>query len=363
MDNMIENMARFYSGYIQIQENDFKENPSINNTFNYSSDLDSILTNHTEITQFTHRVESFALAAADEKSYGTAVFGINPELEDNISEISKWVESGSYLQTGDKGVLIGKQLAENLELQLNDTVVLLGQGYHGVTAAGKYEITGIMNFPLSGMNNNLLYMDLENCRELFSIPNSLTSIVIMLDDREQVPEVTNALNQNIQEHLTAYTWKEILVEIENLIAGKLASGKIIMGILFMVIGFGIWGTIIMLMAERKREFGIMIALGVRKSVLTWVLMFESILIGLLGILAGFLGSFPILYYFNMNPIRVTGDVAETYSQMGFEPIIKFSIDPQIFLNPTIIVFVLFAIIFIYPVINIRKLKTADALRA
>ncbi len=96
-------------------------------------------------------------------------------------------------------------------------------------------------------------------------------------------------------------------ELESLIAGKQSSGKIVNGILFMIIGFGIWGTIIMLMAERRRELGIMIALGVRKIRVAWILVIESFLIGLLGVITGIIGSFPLIQYFYLNPIHVTGD--------------------------------------------------------
>jgi len=363
LENMIENMVRFYSGYIQIQDSSFKDNRSINNTMEYSESLDSIIRNEEQITRFTQRIESFALASSGEKSSAVAVFGVIPESEDHISQLSKWVESGVFLKAGEKGVILGIDLAENLGLKLNDTLVLLGQGFHGVTAAGKYPIRGLLNFPIQEMNSNIVYMTLENCRDLFSIPGKSTSIVIMLDNPKNVDEVVASLRNKMKNEFKVYPWYELLEEIENLIEGKLASGKIIKGILFMVIGFGIWGTIIMLMAERKREFGIMIALGVKKIRLIYILFFESLFIGILGILVGFAGSFPLIFYFFKNPIRVTGQAAETYSSMGFEPVIKFSIQPDIFINPAITVFILFGIIFLYPVWHLKKLKTADALRA
>jgi ABC-type lipoprotein release transport system permease subunit len=363
MDNMIENMVRFYSGYVQIQDSSYRDNRSINNTFLYSKSLDSLIRADKRISTSTQRIESFALASSGEKSAGAAIFGVLPGPEDGISQISKWVASGRYLESGDKGVMLGINLANNLGLELNDTLVLLGQGYHGVTAAGKYPITGLLDFPLEEMNNNIVYMELENCRELFSVPGRSSAVVIMLHNPKAADDVTASLGNKIDSGLKAYPWHELLEEIENLVSGKLASGKIIKGILFMVIGFGIWGTIIMLMAERKREFGIMIALGVKKTKLVYILLFESILIGILGILAGIAGSLPLVTYFFINPIYVTGKVAETYSTMGFEPVIKFSVQPEIFMMPSLTVLVLFAIIFLYPIWHLKKLKTADALRA
>ncbi|MCF8368158.1 MAG: ABC transporter permease [Bacteroidales bacterium] len=362
-ENMIDNMVRFYSGYIQIQEDGFFENRSLNNSLKFTNEIEDIINNTEGITQYTQRIESFALASTGDKSFGAAIFGILPPEEDQISGLSKKVSQGEYIASGSKGIMIGKGLADNLGIGLNDTLILLGQGYHGVTAAGKYHVAALLNFPINDMNNKLAYLDMEACRELYDLPGRSTSIVIMVKKPNDVNSIISNLQTKVPEGLMVYSWEEIQAELMSLISGKKASSKIIKAILFMVIGFGIWGTIIMLMAERKRELGIMVAVGVRKIRLIWIVAIESFLIGILGIVFGFLLSFPLVYYLYSNPIHVTGKVAETYAQMGFEPVIKFALHPDIFSSPAITVFALFAIITLYPVWFIKKLKTAEALRS
>ncbi len=363
MDNMIENMVRFYSGYIQVQDSSYRDNRSVNNTFAYTRALDSLVSREPGITIHTQRIESFALASSGDESAGAVVLGIQPEKEDSISQLSKWISSGTYLRPGDKGVMLGITLAENLGLRLHDTLVLLGQGYHGATAAGKYAVTGLLDFPLQDMDNNIVYMDLATSRELYSLPGRATALVIMVADPGKTGQVTARLNASVEPGLKVLPWQVLLEEIESLVAGKMASGKIIKGILFMVIGFGIWGTLIMLMSERRRELGIMIALGVKKVRLGYILLFESVLIGVLGVAAGIAGSFPLVFYLFKHPVHVTGKVAETYASMGFEPVIKFGIRPDIFINPALTVLMLFALIFIHTIWYLKKLKTANALRA
>jgi ABC-type lipoprotein release transport system permease subunit len=362
-ENMIENMVRFYSGYIQIQETGFKENKSLNNAMVFNEDLDKLLQNTPGITSYTQRIESFALASTGEKSYGAMVFGIYPDSENKISGLSKRVIEGQYLTTGSESIMIGKGMAANLEIGVNDTLVLLGQGYHGATAAGKYCVSALLDFPINDMNNSFVYLDMETCRELYDLKDKSTSVVIMVKSPYVVDKVVEFLKPDVADNLVVLSWKEIQEEMENLIEGKLASGKIVKAVLFMVIGFGIWGTIIMLMAERKRELGIMIAVGVRKIRLVWIVAFESFFIGLLGVISGAVVSFPLVYYLFKNPIYVTGEVAKTYEEMGFEPVIKFGLQPDIFINPAITVFILFCLLTIYPVVFINRLNTVDALRA
>jgi len=362
-ENMVENMVRFYSGYIQIQEVEFIDNRSLNNSFEEDESLTNLLDQNKSITQYSSRIESFALASTGEKNYGAMVFGIIPEKEDQISQLSKWVDQGEYLTGNSNGVLIGKGLAENLDLKLNDTLVMIGQGYHGATAADMFPVVGILDFPLPALNKEMVYMTIKNARQFYSMPNRSTSKVIMVKNAKVVENTIRNLNPDLNENLKIYAWNEMQEELENLIEGKQSSGKIVQGILFMIIGFGIWGTIIMLMAERKRELGIMIALGVRKIRVAWILVVESFFIGILGVFSGIIGSFPLIQYFFLNPIHVTGSVKETYESMGFEPILKFSNQLENFIDPAITVFILFILISIYPVWFIYRLKTANALRA
>jgi len=131
----------------------------------------------------------------------------------------------------------------------------------------------------------------------------------------------------------------------------------------MVIGFGVWATIIMLMHERRRELGVMIAIGTQKFRILILILIESFFIGLIGVISGVAASFPLVWYFYRNPIYVTGKMEETYRTMGFEPVLKFSMAPDIFFSPAVTVFVIFALISLYQFYYVLKLKTVEALRA
>ena len=96
------------------------------------------------------------------------VIGISPKIEDNITNLSKRIIKGNYLTKGDNGVVLGSALAKYMKLNVNDTLVLLSQGYHGVSAAGKYPVQGIIKQPSPELDRTVVYMDIANCQELFS---------------------------------------------------------------------------------------------------------------------------------------------------------------------------------------------------
>ena len=362
-ENMIDNMVRFYSGYIQVQEAEFKELRSVNNSFIPDNELQQNIDASKFITQSTERIETFVLAGSETNSFPSMIFGVIPEKEEAISGISKWISDGEYFSSGSKDILIGKVLAENLEIQVNDSIVLIGQGYHGISAAGIYKVSGLLDFPLPDLSKQVIYMDINNCRELLDLADRATSYVLMVDIPDNVKPAIKDLKTNLGEDLKIYSWDELQPELVSLIEGKLASGKVVKALLFMIIGFGVLATIIMLMHERKRELGVMIAIGFQKTKIMIMIVVESFLIGILGVISGIVGSFPVVWYLYKNPIHVTGQIAETYRSMGFEPILKFSAGAEIFIPPAITVFVIFALISFYQIYFVAKLKIVNALRA
>jgi len=361
-ENMIGNMARFYSGYIQIQQEDFKETPGVNNSFVISDELESAINNNTNITSSAKRIETFALASNEETSFPVMIFGVDPENENLISGLNKYIKKGEYIKNGSLDLMLGKMLAENLNLKVGDSLILLGQGFHGVSAVGIYKVAALLDFPLPSLSKQIVYMDLQNCQEFVSIQDRITSNIIMVDNTSKVKAVIKNLEGNVGDENAIYSWEDLMPELLNLIEGKEASSAIIKSLLFMIIGFGVWATIMMMMNERKRELGVMIAIGFQKGKLLIMMLIESSLIGVLGVLAGLVISYPIMLYFFKNPIIVTGEMAETYKSMGFEPKIAFSVDPEIFYNPAITVFLIFLLVSLYQIYFIARLKVVDSLK-
>ena len=243
----------------QIQEKGFKENRSLNQSFVIDKKQSQFIENRKAVTQTTRRVESFALASYKNNSIPAMVFGVVPDREEAISGMSKWLTAGRFLKPGSKDILLGKVLAENLGIKVGDTAVLIGRGYHGVSSAGIFKVAGLLDFPLPELNRQVIYMDITRCQDFFSMSDRITSYVIMVDDVDHLNKTMSSIRPTLKKGQRLYSWEEMQPELVNLIQGKQAGAKIVKGILFMVIGFGILATIIMLMHERQRELGVMIA--------------------------------------------------------------------------------------------------------
>lgn len=359
----IKTIVNFYSGYIQVHDSGYWDDKVINKTLEYTPVLRSKIKQVPGITATTPRLETYALASSAEITKGVMVIGIDPLKEDSITNLSKKITEGKFLAEGDSGVIMGSALAKYMKLNINDTIVLLGQGYHGMSAAGKYPVRGIIHQPSPQLDRTVVYMDIGNCQYLFSAPDMLTSVVIMVKNNDEVKSVVKSLTAKLGSAYEVMDWQEMNKILMVQIDSDRASGYIMKGILYLIIAFGILSTIMMMTLERRKEFGVLVSIGMQKSRLAGVLMLETIFIGLTGVAAGVIASIPLTWYFMLHPIPFTGQAAETSLQMGFEPIMAFSMMPSVYYVQAIAVLIFALLIGLYPVVKINRLNITKALRS
>lgn len=361
--NMIDNAVQLYSGHIQIHAKGYKDNQSINNTLVYDQELFDKLNEHDMIKEVIPRLESFALASSGTKTKGVLLMGIEPEKQDEMSKLSEKIIQGAYLRKRDKSVLLSKTLSEFLEVAVNDTIVLLSQGYHGATAAGKYQVKGIVKIPKPDLDNKMVYLPLNIAQQMYLANDRLTTVSVNIHDPDKLQYMVDELNQLLpSEKYEIQSWKELMPELVQQIESDNASGWILLAILYIIIAFGVFGTVMMMVVERKKEFGIMVAVGMKRFKLAVIVATEMFMIGLLGLFSGIAGSIPIILYLHYNPIRLSGELAETIEVYGIEPIMPLAWQADYFVNQFLIVALIVIIAVIYPVYSITKLKPVEAMR-
>ncbi len=362
--HMINNVVQTYTGHIQIHKLGYWDDKTINKTFHPKENLIKDLEKLRNVSSVASRLESFALGSSGPQTKGVFVVGVNPAKEDKLTKISNRIIDGNFLNKNSDGVLLAENLAKYLKLKVNDTIVLISQGYHGVSAAGKYPIRGILHFPTPKFNNSLVYMNLEQCQDFYSAYGMISSIAIGLLDHntldnsiKDISKIVNNANCEIM------GWKKLLPELVQQIEVDNAGGIIMLGILYMIVAFGIFGTVLMMIAERRKEFGVMVAIGMQKTKLSIVVVYEMIFLGIIGIFAGTVGAVPIILFYHINPIKLSGEYAKTMLNFGIEPLMPAAWQLDYFLNQSIVIFFIMIIAIVYPIISISKINVTKALRA
>lgn len=355
---MIDNMVKYSTGYMQIQDVLYQEEPSMDNAMLYDDKLKASLIEFSdEISYTVPRIQSFALAANELNTRGVMVMGIDPASENIFNKLSNNVVQGKYLQNSDESVMIGEGLAKLLNLKLGDTLILIGQGFQGVNASGKYPISGIVKLRVPDMNNSSVYMPLKAAQWFYAADQRLTSLIVMPKDPDKTEVLAEKITKKIDaEWYRVVTWKTMLADLLKIMEFKSSGNKSVIFILYIVISFGLFGTILTMMLERMKEFSMLISLGMKRSKLALISLFETFFMSFLGALSGTVLALPIVLYYHFNPIKLSGNLAKTITDYGFEPVMPFALQSDIFLTQAYIIFFISLIIGLYPIYKVFKIN-------
>lgn len=428
-ERMFKNVIESYTGYLQVQHRDYFDEPEINNSFELSSGLLDSLKSDPNVTNVIPRLESFALAAAGSRTQGVMVLGIDPGGEEEITELrNKLVKyklspdaikalkessipekskelldvfvneayssvgrlmldlditdedtasvlpvirkyasfRNGYLENKDSGkAVIGNGLSDYLKVGVGDTLVLIGQGYHGVSAAGIYVIKGIVRLPAPDIDNAIVYLAINTAQQLFAAPGMVTSAVIGVEknDDKNILQTNDRLSKMLNEPLMLRTWHELNALLVNQLEADNRSGMIMIGILYLVIAFGVFGTMLMMLAERRREFGMLVSIGMKKIKLAKVISYEMLFVGFLGVAAGVVASLPFVFYGNAHPIRFRGEMGRMWQDYGFEPVMPTMLPDTYYMWQIVVVLIILLIAILFSIRKILIFNVVKALRA
>lgn len=368
-DAMIDGAVRQYFGYAQIHGNGYWEEKSIDNSLAFDDKFKMLPQQVKGVEAIIPRIETFALAAAGDRSTGVLAIGIDPEKEQEITQIGDKIIEGDYLNSpSENGVIAAAGLVNKLGLQLNDTLILLSQGYHGVNSAGKYPIKGIFQIGLPDLNKSLLYLPLETAAHFLGAEGRVTTLVLKIPNQESVPEAIAGVQAYLpnMEQYELMDWKALMPELVETRQLKEGGNYIFIAILYLLISFAIFGTILMMTKERSYEFGVLTAIGMRRGKLFSIVWLETIMVAMVGAIVGILMSVPLVYYLKVKPLTIEmmgKEAAAAYEKFGLQGNLPAAFEWNIFFTQALIIFLITSILALYPLFTIMQLKPVEAMRA
>ena len=361
-NNLIKNVVGYYSGYVQIHQKGYWDEQVLDNCFALEDILTNKIQQNSQINVIVPRLETFVLISKENTSKGCMLVGTDAVKENNLTQLKRKLIKGSYFNNKEDVVIIAEGLAKRINAKVNDTIVLFGQGFHGAMAAGKFKVKGIVHLASPAMNDAFVYLPLLAAQYYLNAENRLTSISLGIDNPENGNTIVNDLKTTIGQKYEVMAWQEMMPEIANHIRADGFSFYVFSGILYLIIGFGLFGTLLMMTVERTHEFGMLIAIGMKKSKLKIILLGETLMITLLGVVLGMLLSLPSVFYLQEKPIRFSGEIAKAYEQFGFEAIFPAEFNLAIFFNQSLIILCMALLIGLYPLWFVNSLNPVNAMK-
>ncbi len=239
-----------------------------------------------QVVAASRRINTSGLATSRKGAFAVGIIGIEPELEAPVYLIAQNVTQGRYLKAGDQDMLlIGKGLADAMDIQVGDRFSLSGRAPHQQIKTRTMTVVGIYDVGMADIEKRTVYMSLANAQEMFDLKGQSTEVVVALKQIGQEPEVIKALQPMLPGFEMA-SWQTNYPDLESAIQTKGGAMRIFEVIILVSVGIGILNLLLMAVYERTREIGLLAALGLKPGQIRTLFLIEGALLGIVGVVAG-----------------------------------------------------------------------------
>lgn len=362
---MIDNSLRAFTGHLQVQAPGYNQDPKLRLTVPDGADLSARLRTDLGLETVAARALGFALVSSEERSYGVQIVGTEPAYESAISTLPGLISRGRYFtDLHATETVIGSTLARNLRVDLGDELTMVGSGKDGSFAAGVVTVVGIVDSGLEDLDRSMAQIPLGTFQETFSMGSDVSTVVIVTPDVTDVAAWQSRIEAVLTdtEGIVLLDWVQLQPGLKEAIQADMSSAWFMYGVLIILVSFSVLNTQLMSVMERTREFGTILALGLRPGRLTLLVMLESALMAGLGLVIGILLGITLTAYFQQ--------VGFSYPGMA-ELADKFNLPSEMFPSLTflsvllgpVIVYLGCLLAAIYPALRLRRLEPFEAMRA
>ena len=339
--------------------------------FEEEREVQYILTNNLPIMKYisaddkvkgvSARTVSAGMVSSPTTASGITIYGIFPEEENKVTQLASRVIEGKYLDSlGRNPILIGKKLAQKLKVNLKSKIILTFQDTAGVIVAGAFRIAGIYKSKNTTLDEMNVYVRSTDLNRLLNVENTAHEIAILLKDDGSVEVVKEKLKKKFPD-ITIKTWKELAPDLNLVINSFNMYMYIFVGIILLALTFGIVNTMLMAVLERVREIGMLMAIGMSRLRIFFMILLETIYLALVGGPLGLLiGHFSVKY---TGKIGIDMSMySEGLSAWGFSSIVYPELASSYYLPLTLMTIFTAILSAIYPAIRALRLNPAEAIR-
>jgi putative ABC transport system permease protein len=381
-EQMVADGVRLGTGHVVIQSRGFQETGSQELLLPPSAVTEAEDLLHSAAIQpfvrgISPRLVATGLLSSAANATGVRIIGVIPRQERTVSLIPERMVRGKYLNDDEPaGLVIGFALARKLEVKVGSKVVLMTQpvrqpGTEAKEAAGGemqstlLRVSGIFSTGLEAVDANIIQLPLPVAQTLLRLPNhQVTQIAIVLEQEGDSPAVAGALRKKlVGAPVEVLTWRESMPMLAQILRLDHAFNYIMNGVILTMVGLGILNTILMRVLERRYEFGVCKALGLRPLQLAVMIVGESLALTTMSLVLGLLLGLSVQHYFATSGL----DLRLLFSPglhpaLVFDPILYSRLSLKRIVSSVSIVFVMATVLSFYPAFKAARTELPDALK-
>lgn len=362
---MINNTLQAFTGHLQVQAPGYKDDHKIRQVVPDANDLAAKLRDELGLETIAVRSAAFTLLSSDDRSYGVEVFGVDPMFEPKVSSIPGLIAEGRFFDDRSaQEIVLGSVLARNLKVALGDELTLLGSARDGSFAAAVAEVVGIFDSGVTEFDRRIAELPIGFFDDVFFMDGAAHSIVISTPGLSVVEEYRRRTEALLppNEQLVVHDWDALQPGLKQAIQADMSSAFFMYGVLIILVAFSVMNTQLMSVLERTHEFGVIMSLGLTPGRLGRLVMLETSLMGIAGLMFGALAGALITLWFTYNGFSYPGmdQMAATFNLPSrFYPrvtLLSMSLGPAI-------VYLGSVSSALYPALRLLWLQPVEAMRA
>lgn len=362
VNQRIEAVINTEISHIQIHHPEYIET---NDVHNYITDIKKIQASIEEkqnVEAVSTRVLSTCMVSSAETGSGVQLVGINPKNEQKVTNINEKIVDGAYFEEGKKNqIVIGKKLAEKLKVKVRSKVIVTMTEMDGTLTGGAFRVAGIYQTANSAYDEMKAFVNVSDLTRLIKIDeNAGHELAILLNKNNIEDHIAEELESAYPE-LQIMTWTEIMPDMKMMNESMNLMMYIFVVIILLALGFGIVNTMLMVILERVKEIGMLMAVGMNKLRVFSMIVLETIYLSLTGGVIGIVIAVTLTAITNKTGLDLS-IWAEGLNSLGFDAVIYPEIGFDVVLVVTFLVILTGILAAIYPARKAIKLNPADALR-
>jgi len=317
----------------------------------------------------TVRLDLPALASVDDRSQTVYVQGVIPEEIGPVSAIGDRIVDGTYLATGDDGVVIGEELADLLKIGVGDELVLLGAHPEAGIGVLKAPVAGVYSAPLGELGRTVVHATLETARRLARSPGAATAIVGRVEgvtgpwNADRIDSVTAALAGSLPEDLEALGWQELVPDVVSYLRIMEPMLWVFAGVFFALGALVVVNTLYLSVMERTRELGLVISLGATRWRVMRMVLIEATLIAIAGAVYGAIAGVGIIWIIEaFGGIPIWGSAVQFMKAVGLNPVLHLRASASQVLLAAAAMAAVAIVAAWFPAYRASKLEPVEAMR-
>ncbi|RYU71434.1 ABC transporter permease [Aliivibrio finisterrensis] len=360
IDNLVKNTIQWQTSHIQIHQKNYALNPDINLVIDDEAEITKLLEQAPQVKAWTSRTLVNGMIASARSTRGIQINGIDLESEPKITPIADHILEGEWLDNkGRNPILVSQKTADRLKLRVGSKVVLTFTDTTGDVTGAAFRVRGIFKTSSSTFDDANAYVRKADIQQLGQVHFD-HEIAILLHDEAQVSDFREQLMSSISNKNKVQDWLQLQPILSTMMSSMNAGNQVILVIFVIAMGFGIINILLMSVFERTREFGVLMAVGMKKGNIRRLIILESGFIGIIGAGSGVIFSLFLLFLLSKTGIPLEA-MAEGLNAFGIDSVLYPSVSFSDYVTVFVMVWCVSVLAGLYPAHQIIKKKPVEAM--